>query len=155
MLPEVVQIEAVEEAGVLKLGEVEAQGLPIRRLEAVYIVECEVGRGIELLPLSSLEVDQVKNSALLRLPVEHYMICSAKESGLHRNCIHHICEIQRPVLLLQTRSQRWLVPSEQGTEGCGAPASRKTLWGPLCRCEAPAQALLLKSRCFISDDSAG
>jgi len=122
VLPEVVEVEAIEEAGVLKMGEVEAQGISFWRLEAVYIVECEVGWRIKLLPLSSLEIDQVENSALLRLPVKHYMICSAKESGLHRNCIHHICEIQRPVLLLQTRSQRWLVPSGQGTEGSEAPA---------------------------------
>ena len=69
-LPQVVQVQAVDEGWVGEVRKVEAQRLPVRGLKGVDVVDCKVGWRIDLSPIPSLEVDHVQPRAQLRLPVE-------------------------------------------------------------------------------------
>ncbi len=55
--PEVVKHEPVHEVRVLKSGEIEAEAGAVSSLEGVDVVECEVGRRIELRDCACLQVD--------------------------------------------------------------------------------------------------
>lgn len=97
------------------MRKVEAEELPIWAFKSVDVVECEVGWCIKLLSFPGLQIDQVQECALLRFPVKHDVVGSAKQSGLHR--VAHMVR-----LLLSFKAQ-----TLANVQECNAPADASSM----------------------------